>query len=76
MSILRVRRLDGLMGAILLAIYPVWSMSQGQDVNYDGQNYHLYSSMAFLAKAHAGDLLPAGTQTFLNPLATLPAAAL
>lgn len=70
------RRLDGLLALILLALYPLWSWSQGQDVNYDGLNYHLYAALAFLAGAHTGDLLPAGTQTFLNPLASLPAAGL
>jgi len=70
------RRLDAVLVSILLAVYPAWSWRQGQDVNYDGLNYHLYASLTFLAGAHQGDLLPGGTQTFLNPLASLPAAAL
>lgn len=70
------RRLDGLFSLILLMLYPAWSWSQGQDVNYDARNYHLYSSLTFLAGGHADDLLPGGTQTFLNPLASLPAALL
>lgn len=68
------RRLDALLALVLLFLYPAWSWSQGQDVNYDARNYHLYASLAFLEGAHAGDLLPAGVQTFLNPLASLPAA--
>ncbi|MCP9828418.1 hypothetical protein KBZ19_07940 [Synechococcus sp. L2F] len=64
------------MALILLTVYPAWAITQGQDANYDARNYHLYSSLAFLGGAYDGDLLPGGTQTFLNPLATLPAALL
>lgn len=74
MNLSWLRRLDVVLITVLLLIYPIWSITQGQDVSYDARNYHLYSSLAFLSGAYEGDLLPGGTQTFLNPLASLPAA--
>jgi len=69
-------RLDACLCLILLVLFPAFSWLQGQDVNYDARNYHLYASLTFLANDYAADLLPGGTQTFLNPLASLPAAGL
>ena len=68
--------LDACLCLMLLALFPISSCLQGQDVNYDARNYHLYASLAFLANDYSADLLPGGTQTFLNPLASLPAAGL
>lgn len=65
---------DWLFIAVLLALFPVFAAISGQDANYDARNYHLYSSLAFLANDYGADLLPGGVQTFLNPLASLPAA--
>ena len=69
-------RLDASFCLILVSLFPAFCWFQGQDVNYDARNYHLYASLAFLANDYSADLLPGGTQTFLNPLASLPAAAL
>ena len=68
--------LDCRLAAVLLLVYPLWAIAHGQDVNYDARNYHLYASLAFLTNSYGQDLLPGGVQTFLNPLASLPAALL
>ena len=69
-------RLDFFLIILLLGLYPAFSWMHCQDANYDARNYHLYASLAFLANDYGSDLLPGGTQTFLNPLASLPAAGL
>ncbi|EAQ75814.1 hypothetical protein [Synechococcus sp. WH 5701] len=74
MFIRRTTRWDWLLAVVLLSLFPIYSLISGQDINYDARNYHLYSSLAFLANDYGSDLLPGGTQTFLNPLASLPAA--
>lgn len=70
----KLTRLDWLLATLLMAVFPVYSWMHGQDINYDARNYHLYAALAFLAGDYGADLLPGGTQTFLNPLASLPAA--
>lgn len=45
---------------ILLALYPLWRQSNGQDANYDSPNHHLYAPLPFLACVYAG------IQTFLS----------
>jgi Glycosyltransferase family 87 len=45
----------------------------GEDINWDWQNYHEYNAFALLNGRFAEDVAPAGIQTFLNPLAYLPA---
>ncbi|MEX1315806.1 MAG: hypothetical protein AB1Z22_01615 [Synechococcaceae cyanobacterium] len=74
MLLRRANSWDWLFVSLLLALFPAFSAISGQDVNYDARNYHLYSSLTFLANDYGSDLLPGGTQTFLNPLASLPAA--
>jgi Glycosyltransferase family 87 len=45
----------------------------GEDINWDWRNYHEYSAFALLNGRFSEDVAPAGIQTFLNPLAYLPA---
>src|ERR1700726_911295 len=45
----------------------------GEDINWDWRNYHEYNAFALLNGRFAEDVAPAGIQTFLNPLAYLPA---
>ena len=40
----------------------------GQDANYDLQAYHLYNGAALLQGRFARDLVPAGMQSYFNPL--------
>ena len=45
----------------------------GEDINWDWRNYHEYNAFALINGRYDQDVAPAGIQTFLNPLAYLPA---
>lgn len=45
----------------------------GEDVNWDWRNYHEYGAFALINGRFNQDVAPGGFQTFLNPLAYLPA---
>src|ERR1700737_3520657 len=45
----------------------------GEDINWDLRNYHEYNAFALSNGRFDQDVAPAGIQTFLNPLAYLPA---
>ncbi len=44
----------------------------GKDLNWDQYNYHLYLAHAFLNERFHFDVMPASTNTHLNPLPYLP----
>ncbi len=46
----------------------LYSVHIGQDVNFDLLNYHFYNGYAFTHGRFGSDILPAGMQTFFNPL--------
>src|ERR1700709_234631 len=46
---------------------------QGQDANWDWQNYHEYNVWAVLNNRYGTDVLPAGFQTYFNPAVYFPA---
>lgn len=69
----RLRKSDYFNAGLLLGIYPIYALLSGQDVNWDQKNYHLYSAISFLRNNYQNDILPAGIQTFGNPLTSLPA---
>jgi hypothetical protein len=62
-------------GVILgsLAAGAAYTWFAGEDINWDWRNYHEYSAFALLNGRFSEDVAPAGFQTFLNPLAYLPA---
>lgn len=45
----------------------------GEDINWDWRNYHEYNAFALINGRYDWDVAPAGIQTFLNPLAYVPA---
>ena len=45
----------------------LYSISEGQDINFDLQNYHLYNPYAYLNDRILMDLFPAGLQSYFNP---------
>src|SRR5260370_21037706 len=45
----------------------------GEDINWDWRNYHDYNAFALINGRYDWDVAPAGIQTFLNPLAYVPA---
>ena len=49
----------------------LYSISEGQDINYDLQNYHLYNPYAYLNDRMLIDLFPAGLQSYFNPFLDL-----
>jgi hypothetical protein len=55
-----------------LAIGAAASLFQGQDINYDLKNYHLYNAFAILYDRWGIDLSPPGFQGYFNPLGDLP----
>lgn len=57
----------------LWAIIPIAYVLQGQDTNWDLQNYHLYNTILFFEDKLSTDIAPAGMQTYYNPLVSFPA---
>ena len=51
------------------AAYAAWL---GEDANWDWQNYHKYNIWALLNGGYKRDAIPAGFQTFFNPLIYYP----
>jgi hypothetical protein len=51
----------------------VYAWFAGEDINWDWRNYHEYSAFALINAQFNEDVAPAGIQTFLNPLAYVPA---
>jgi hypothetical protein len=60
-----------ILGSLLAGALYAWF--SGEDINWDWQNYHEYGAFAFLNGRFEVDVAPGGFQTFLNPLAYLPA---
>lgn len=58
--------------ALLCGLTGLYSVRVGTDINWDLQNYHLYSAYAFLHGRLGLDIAPAQLQTYFNPLANLP----
>src|SRR5580698_10224272 len=60
-----------ILGSLLAGAAYVWFV--GEDVNWDWQNYHEYGAYALIHGRFDVDVAPGGFQTFLNPLAYVPA---
>jgi hypothetical protein len=60
-----------IVGSLLAGAAYAWFA--GEDINWDWQNYHEYSAFALINGRFNEDVAPGGIQTFLNPLAYLPA---
>jgi hypothetical protein len=60
-----------ILGSLLAGALYAWF--SGEDINWDWQNYHEYGAFALLNGRFEVDVAPGGFQTFLNPLAYLPA---
>jgi hypothetical protein len=50
----------------------IMAIMAGQDINWDLRNYHHYSAYAFLNNRIGFDVAPAGIQSYLNPIASIP----
>lgn len=63
---------------VLLALVAgaVQALVAGEDANWDWQNYHEYNAWALLTGRYTVDVVPAGLQTYFNPVTYLPAWAL
>ena len=53
-------------GAMLAGALYAWHA--GDDINWDWQNYHDYNVWALIHGRYAIDVMPAGLQTYFNPL--------
>ena len=60
-----------ILGSLLAGAVYTWFA--GEDINWDWRNYHEYGAFALINGRFNEDVAPAGIQTFLNPLAYLPA---
>ena len=60
-----------ILGSLLAGALYTWF--SGEDINWDWRNYHEYGAFALLNGRFDVDVAPGGFQTFLNPLAYLPA---
>jgi hypothetical protein len=71
---LRTRTLETwivIVGSLLAGAAYTWFA--GEDINWDWQNYHEYGAFALINGRFGQDVAPGGIQSFLNPLAYLPA---
>lgn len=48
------------------------SIYLGMDRNWDVLNYHIYNPFAFFNNRYAVDIMPAGIQSYFNPLLDIP----
>lgn len=60
-----------MLGSLLAGAGYTWFA--GEDINWDWLNYHEYGAFALLNGRFDIDVVPGGFQTFLNPLAYVPA---
>src|SRR5216684_6328016 len=60
-----------IVGSVLAGSLYTWFT--GEDINWDWRNYHEYGAFALLNGRFDVDVAPGGLQTFLNPVAYLPA---
>jgi hypothetical protein len=60
-----------IVGSLLAGALYTWL--SGEDINWDWRNYHEYGAFALLSGRFNVDVAPGGFQTFLNPLAYVPA---
>jgi hypothetical protein len=60
-----------ILGSLLAGAIYTWFA--GEDVNWDWRNYHEYGAFALINGRFNEDVAPGGIQSFLNPLAYLPA---
>src|SRR5436190_13127933 len=60
-----------ILGSLLAGAAYAWLA--GEDTSWDWQNYHEYSAFALINGRFNEDVAPAGIQTFLNPVAYVPA---
>jgi hypothetical protein len=60
-----------ILGSLLAGAAYAWFA--GEDTSWDWQNYHEYSAFALINGRFNEDVAPAGIQTFLNPVAYVPA---
>lgn len=70
---LMASKLDWTAALALWAIVPAAYLLQGQDANWDLQNYHLYNTISLFEGSFFSDTAPAGIQSYFNPLVSLPA---
>jgi Glycosyltransferase family 87 len=60
-----------ILGSLIAGAGYTWFV--GEDINWDWLNYHEYGAFALLNGRFDIDVAPGGFQTFLNPLAYVPA---
>ena len=60
-----------IVGSLLAGALYTWFA--GEDVNWDWRSYHEYGAFALLNGRFNIDVAPGGHETFLNPLAYVPA---
>ncbi|MEH2613905.1 glycosyltransferase family 87 protein [Bradyrhizobium sp. AZCC 1693] len=58
------------LGSLLAGAIYTWFA--GEDVNWDWQNYHEYNVWALVTGRYGIDALPAGFQTYFNPIVYFP----
>ncbi|MCA6114787.1 DUF2029 domain-containing protein [Bradyrhizobium sp. WSM 1738] len=58
------------LGSLLAGAIYTWFV--GEDVNWDWQNYHEYNVWAVITGRYGLDALPAGFQTYFNPIVYFP----
>jgi len=59
----------GVLGCLICAFY---SVTAGESINWDLQNYHYYTGFALYKGVEMQHIIPAQQQTFINPTISLP----
>ncbi|MGZ3183364.1 MAG: hypothetical protein ACXU8N_13060 [Telluria sp.] len=66
------RRLDAVVVAASICFVLGFTWLHGTDLNWDLQNYHLYSGFAFVHDRLGSEFMGAGMMGYLNPLPMVP----
>lgn len=67
------QRTELLLAAALGVVFTaVWAVALGKGVSWDQKNYHYYAAYAWLAGRMDFHVAPAGSHSWLNPLAYVP----
>ncbi len=64
--------LAGISLVVVAVVCGVWSLTRGQDVNFDQRNYHLYDVWAVLHGRLDVDFAPAGIHTYIPQYHNIP----
>lgn len=67
-NLLKMNCIEILILVISCGLFGLFALHNGQDNNFDLQNYHIYNGFAFIGDRLNIDVSPAGFQSYFNPI--------